>query len=87
MNSLNPNNRLGLNYNKFGKTQGDKERKKKAFKESTKENELDAIERPSRKFPSGPPPDRMLLDSGTTSHITILSEKVHSTSQCNVSIK
>lgn len=87
MNPLNPYNNLGLNSNKFGKTQRDKYRKNKGLNGANKDYERASMARPSRKGQSSPPPDSMLPDSRTTSHITPLPEMVNSTSQCNVSIK
>lgn len=82
-NPLNPNNRLNLSDKSRGKRQhGGKDRngQKKNFERA-------AMARPSRSALNGLPPDRMLLDSGTTSHMTPLSNRVHGTTDCDVSIR
>lgn len=89
MNPMNPKNRLNLSDKKtqWGKPKSEKHRKKKDRNEHDKNEERAAMARPSYKSRKGQAPDRMLLDSGTTSHMTALSNKVHSKDACDVTIK
>lgn len=77
---------LHLSTNHSGQSLQSK-RYKKYSKGQKKCEERAAIAPFSQHPPCGPPPDMILLDSGDTSHMTLLSDPFHSKSFCSVSIK